>query len=372
MQYLDPINGKDRKGQATFQQQTVLVQFADGTQALLPYDGSHVQVGGPVGATPILVMLSGYNHYVRLYILERSIGDRLDPMMPPALRKKLLRLTTYGWMRPWRIVPVVAALVAAAVGVWYGSIWGLGQLVKQVPHTADVALGKQMVTAFTAGKTVSDTVVVAPVEQIAARLITHAPAGHGYAFHVTVIRSHEENAFALPGGPIMITTGLLAKSESPDEVAGILGHEMQHVLGRHTFYRISKELGLSLALSLLAGNSSVLTTIANQATGLIGLSYGREQEAESDRVGMQLAHKAGYQADALGNFFSRLQKKSLASPQQAKVLAYLSTHPAHADRLDQIQTTKAGLPPAGPKAPAPSQAWEDVKKHAASLSQTES
>jgi predicted Zn-dependent protease len=139
-------------------------------------------------------------------------------------------------------------------------------------------------------------------------------------------------------------------------------------MGRHTFHRMAKQLGMSVALSLLVGDSSALTGIAVGARDLIGLSYGRAQETESDRVGMGLANRAGYQADAVGHFFQRMQVKGKQSESQEKALSYLSTHPAHGDRLAQIAQIKGTLPPPGPRPPSLPYDWQTVKRHAATIS----
>jgi predicted Zn-dependent protease len=225
-----------------------------------------------------------------------------------------------------------------------------------------------MADSYTGDRVAKDPVVTEPIQAISRRLTAQLPSGQPWAFTFSVVPSRQENAFALPGGPILITTALIAASESPDEVAGILGHEIQHVVGRHTFHRLAKELGMSVALGLLVGDNTVMAAMAYQAKDLVGLSFDRGQESESDRIGMQLANQAGYQPDALGNFFRRMQSQAGQSVKQEELLAYLSTHPAHGDRLAAIARIKQTLPPAGPKAPTLPYDWKMVKQHAAKLS----
>jgi Zn-dependent protease with chaperone function len=368
VRYRDPINGKDLRGDALFQQNTVLVSFPDGSQALLPYAEAQLTVGGDDGHTPILALVSGYQQYVRLYIEDRKIGERLDPHMPADLRRRLAKASTGGWWRRLGILPVVGLLAASAAGIWYGAIWAFDALIDRVPPSVDVALGEQLAASYTGATVVHDPVVTVPVQAIAQRLTDQLPPQQPWAFSFRVVPSRMENAFALPGGPILITTALIAASESPDEVAGILGHEIQHVVGRHTFHRMAKQLGMSVALGLILGDNNALAGLAYQAKDLMGLSYGRDQESESDRIGMRLSNQAGYRADAIGSFFKRMQSREVRSAERERLYAYLSTHPAHGDRLAQIAHLKQALPPAGPKPPALPYDWKLVKEHAAAIS----
>jgi Zn-dependent protease with chaperone function len=368
VRFRDPIHGKDLTGDALFQQNTVLVVFADGSQVLLPYADGQLTVGGDDGITPILTLVSGYQAYVTLYVEDRRIGDRLDPHMPADLRRRLAKASTGGWWRRLGIVPGLAIVAASVAGVWYGAIWAFDRLIDQVPPSVDVAMGQRMAAAYTADRAPLDPIVSASVMAISQRLTAQLPANQPWAFSFRVLPSKTENAFALPGGPIVITSALIAASDSPDEVAGILGHEIQHVVGRHTFHRIAKELGMTIALALLVGDNTVLATVAYQTKDLVGLSYNRAQESESDRVGMTLANQAGYRADAMASFFRRMQVKAHQRETQEKLTAYLSTHPAHGDRLAQIARLKQALPAPGPKPPALSVDWLTVKRHAAAMS----
>jgi Zn-dependent protease with chaperone function len=368
VRYLDPTKGTDLLGDALFQGNTVLVNLADGSQALLPYADAQLTVGGEDGTTPILVLITSLNHFVRLYVLDRAIGERLDPQMPADLRRRLANASNGHWWRRLGALSAAAVVVATAAGIWFGTIAAFDLIIGQIPTSVDVAMGKQLITAYAGDKVASDPVVTVPIQLIAERLTTRLPADQAWPFTFQVLPSRTENAFALPGGPIMITSALIAASDSPNEVAGILGHEIQHVMGRHTFHRMAKQLGMRVALSLLVGDNSALTGIAVGARDLIGLSFGRAQEAESDRVGMALANQAGYQADAVGHFFQRMQQKGKQGARQEKALSYLSTHPAHGDRLAQIAQIKGTLPPWGPRPSELPHDWQTVKRHAAAIS----
>lgn len=361
----DPVQGTERTGDALFQQNTVLVSYADGSQALYPYAESQLTVGGDDGVTPILTLVSGYQEYVTLYVLERRIGDRLDPAMPAELRRRLTKLSASGWLRRLGFLPTLTAVAGLGLGVWYGAIWTFSTLVDHVPTTVDIALGERMATAYASNVSHRDPVVSAALQAIGQHLTAQLPAGQPWRFTFRVWPNRTENAFALPGGPILVTSALVAASASPDEIAGILGHEIEHVVGRHTFHRIASNLGMGLALSV--GDHSVFGTMAYQAKDLLALRYDRAQELAADETGMVLANRAGYRADALGAFFRRLQRADGQTAGQAAIASYLSTHPAHGDRLAHLAALTATLPPRGPRPGPLAVDWATVRRHAATL-----
>src|SRR6185295_13331461 len=107
---------------------------------------------------------------------------------------------------------------------------------------------------FMAGKSViKEGPAVAAVEEMTKRLSDRIP-DNPYTFRVTVVRSDVVNAFALPGGDVMVFTGLIKTAESPEEVSGVLGHELSHVLLRHGLSRIVKTAGLFAMVTVLIGN----------------------------------------------------------------------------------------------------------------------
>ena len=124
----------------------------------------------------------------------------------------------------------------------------------------------------------------------------------------TVVDDPLVNAFALPGGHMILMTGLMREARSPEEVAGVLAHEVQHVLQRHVVKRTVRALGWRVWFSLFFGGSG-LEEVAFGAGNLMEMTYGRAQESEADRKGAELLAKAGLPIGPLGDFFDRLSKK---------------------------------------------------------------
>jgi predicted Zn-dependent protease len=159
------------------------------------------------------------------------------------------------------------------------------------------------------------------------------------------------NAFALPGGQVFITFGLLRLLDSEDEVAGVLGHEIGHVVGRHSNEQMAKaqlSQGLVSAVVMAGGNDYGMTAgqIAQFVTQLKNTAYGRGDELEADQLGVRFMKRAGYDPHALIRVMEVLKKAAgdRAPPE------FLSTHPDPDNRIERIndairQTETTGSTP---------------------------
>jgi predicted Zn-dependent protease len=171
------------------------------------------------------------------------------------------------------------------------------------------------------------------VRAIGERLVAAAgPAAQGHRFRFEVAEDATPNAFAAPGGLIVVHTGLLTAARGPDEVAGVLAHEVMHVTLRHSMRQLVLRAGVGAGVQLLVGSpegaAGVLTAAASN---LATLGFSREQEREADSSGLDLLERAALPPDGLVEFFGRLATESGAPP------ALLSTHPAPNDRSSRLR-----------------------------------
>jgi predicted Zn-dependent protease len=256
----------------------------------------------------------------------------------------------------------LAAFVALWV-LWSATWWVVDRLVDFVPPAWEEELGKKALAEMD-NHGIADPVLRATVQDIAKRLVAELPKDTPYHFTMTPVWKAEANAFALPGGSMLVTSGLLAEAESPDEVAGVLGHEIGHVIHRHSFRSIARDQGVSLLLAIFVGDDGTLATIAKGTKALWSLGNSRENELQSDRTGVELAYQAGFQPKAMGDFFRRQQAKADVSSTLERALAFLSTHPANADRLDQLEAIAAKLPPRARSDFRAPEAWSAIRARA--------
>jgi predicted Zn-dependent protease len=168
-------------------------------------------------------------------------------------------------------------------------------------------------------------------------------------FTFTLLDSDVPNAFALPGGYVYITRGLLALAENEAEIAGVLGHEIGHVTGRHAAQRQTRATGAGLAATLGTIAAAIFGgemagQLARQAAGLGAqayvASYSREQELEADQLGIRYLAGAGYEPRAMASFLEKLDEQSeleqrLAGGEGDPGLSWFATHPRTLDRVER-------------------------------------
>jgi predicted Zn-dependent protease len=187
------------------------------------------------------------------------------------------------------------------------------------------------------------------VEDIGLRLArnSHRPK---LPWHFTIVDVPAVNAFALPGGYIYITRGILAYLGTEAELAGVLGHEIGHVTARHAAQAYSRATGAQLGLifaGIFVPQTRPFGQLAEGALGLLFLKYGREDELESDRLGAEYAAKTGWNPRAVPDFLTTLARISEATD-RGGVPNWLSTHPMPADRVARVQDVVARLEAAPP------------------------
>ena len=200
-------------------------------------------------------------------------------------------------------------------------------------------------------------VTEAYVRAVGERLVA-AVGDPRWKFSFQIVDQAEPNSFAIPGGGIYVSRGLLALLEREDELACVLGHEIAHVTQRHSARQQRK--GLLPGLLSLPGNvvgnvvSEDLGALMNVPIETVGgawLShYSRSQETEADRIGVRTAAKAGYQPIALADILQRLDRDVASQTGKERRFSIFDSHPMTESRLKDIQRRAASLSP-GPKAP---------------------
>ncbi|MHC4757687.1 MAG: M48 family metallopeptidase [Planctomycetota bacterium] len=154
-----------------------------------------------------------------------------------------------------------------------------------------------------------------------------------WQFHFAALNDKSTNAFALPGGYIFITRGMLEKLNSESQLAGILAHEIVHVVARHSTEQMSHQIGFDMLLSALASEdtSRAVVTVADLTWQVIGLKYSRDDEREADLAGLDYMVAADYNPYGM-----REVMQILLEMQKTTNIEFLSTHPSPENRLQYI------------------------------------
>lgn len=164
--------------------------------------------------------------------------------------------------------------------------------------------------------------------------VSHRP---GLKYEFKVVDSPVINAFALPGGYVYFTRGIMAHFNNEAQFAGVLGHEIGHITARHSVQQQSKstlaQLGLITGM-IISPEIAQLGNELSQGLGLLFLKFGRDDERESDELGVEYSTKIGYDASQMADFFQTLQRQQESSGQM--IPDFLSTHPNPADRYATV------------------------------------
>jgi predicted Zn-dependent protease len=166
-----------------------------------------------------------------------------------------------------------------------------------------------------------------------------------FAWEVTLIRSKEVNAYCLPGGKIVVYTGILPATKTDAGLATVLGHEVAHATAEHGAERVQRQRMTGTASMILAGGvaftpgqyAKVMALLGAGSTAL-SLPWSRDQESEADHIGLIYMARAGYRPQDAAAFWERMDRMTKNEPPE-----FMSTHPSHGNRVEQI---RAWLPEA--------------------------
>ena len=308
----------------------------------LPLEGLDVSVGG---ASDRLVFFAHPNFpKVSIFTSDQAVLDHPAFVHNRALgrardrirrRKLVARCVTFG---------ILALIFAAFAGVWLAKDPMVNALAARVPAEWEQKLGEAAYRDFLSHQEgMKEGLAVKAVEEMTQRLAEQIP-DNPYKFQVTVVKSDVVNAFALPGGYVVVFTGLMKKADSGEEVAGVLGHELNHVLQRHGLERIVKNLGLMAAVTIIVGDQQGLIGLMRQVgVELLTLKFDRAQETEADLTGLQLVYRAKIDPQGMITFFQKLSDKDEGR------MEWLSTHPMSNARADRLKAELASLPKRSPE-----------------------
>lgn len=175
-----------------------------------------------------------------------------------------------------------------------------------------------------------------------AQCVAHAVTQQtGGQWEVVVFEDQTLNAFALPGNKIGVHSGLINLVDNQDQLAAVIGHEVGHVLARHSNERLSQETAVNTGLQLAQAIAQPQSAMGQTAMGLLGvgaqygvlLPYSRVHESEADSIGLDLMAKSGFDPRQSINLWLKMEQAS----QGGQPIEFMSTHPSHASRIENLQ-----------------------------------
>ncbi|SNB46082.1 M48 family metallopeptidase [Geobacter sp. DSM 9736] len=248
-------------------------------------------------------------------------------------------------MKQWRMLMMLGVLMVAGIGsgcaVSKSNIQGFNLIsIDQEKQLGDKFAG-EIEKQYTL---VKDPEVQAYVDSLGKKLLSGArEVKFDYTFKV--VQEDSVNAFAVPGGHIYVQSGLLKAADTEDELAGVVAHEINHVVARHATRQLTQQYGYTLLLQLVLGqNPGLLTQLATSLFGKAGsLAYSRGMESQSDFLAVETMHKAGYNPQGIVKFFEKLDKMNHQDPNL--LTKFFSSHPLTTDRIKEVKEEIAKLQP---------------------------
>lgn len=181
-----------------------------------------------------------------------------------------------------------------------------------------------------------DREVQSYIREIGEKIASVTPRKVDYRFYV--VNSSEINAFALPGGPVFITRGILLKMQKESELAGVLAHELGHINARHHAKFLEKTYGMNMLLNILgialhdSKYAGAVMSLAQVSSGLLQLKFSRDQENEADSLGVRFSYQAGYDPEGLISMFNKFK-----AMERGGTVEWLRTHPLPDTRIKNVQ-----------------------------------
>ncbi|HMW52312.1 MAG TPA: M48 family metallopeptidase [Zoogloea sp.] len=327
--------GGDAHGRA------VTLKAAVGQLVVAPVEGAALHVpAARLQASP-----RGFNHSQWALAWAGADGDHLlivDDAAVGPLRNGLPGLFATGDQARQRAglhrVFAYGVLILACLALVVGGVWGFDGLVDRVvahiPASVEAQIGEAVLARTRQDGPFIETGPAAEAVQAIGRRLTRP--GETLQFHL--VQSPQVNAFAAPGGVVVVYSALLRQAGSADEVAGVLAHEIAHVELRHSLRQLVRSAGLQVIAAALFGDYAGLGQLGAQ---LGALKFSRDAEREADARGLQRLADAHIDPQGLLRFFETLAD---TEGMAATMPAVLSTHPATAERIDALKRVLAAHP----------------------------
>jgi len=310
------------------------------------YSGEQVRLerGGEFSEA---LLVSDTSFLTQLHQIAPELATRFHK---PAHRRRRARLV------------LIAALASMGVlAVLY--LWGIPALAafvaSRVPVSWEERLGRSIVTHLVPpAMRCTDKTRTRVIDEIITVLTAPLPTSP-FTIRVIVVNDSTINAFAVPGGYIVLYRGLLEKTQTAEELAGVLAHELQHIFKHHVTQALIQHVSTGLLLAAITGDTSRATAYGLESARLLGiLRYSRQSEEEADAAGMRMLLESGIDPKGMIAFYELLTK---STSETSSILKYLSTHPSTGDRIKNLKSLVEQSQPKSVKL-LKGYDWSNIKK----------
>jgi Zn-dependent protease with chaperone function len=304
-----------------------------------PLKDKFLSFGGDDGTQVVLKNDDDQTLYAERVSLEPHLQDRGDSLFRQRISTEKKRVVK---SRRLSLAAFFGFFLGCALLIGVGIVvlnWGVDRSVDQIPVSWEESLGEAVVEAHLEGNELIDPRLVDPVQKIVDRIAAAEP-GQPYTLTLHVVENPQINAFAAPGGHIVVFTGLLEETQRPEELAGVLAHEFQHVFQRHGLRGMVHSVKWQALAALVVGDvGTVQQVVLGHAPQFLTLAYGRSLEEEADIEGVELLVAAQIDPQGMADFFKILQKN-----EQIEIPEFISSHPDTENRIHNLEEWIADHP----------------------------
>ena len=312
----------------------------------LPTEGLKIELGG---ASNRLIFFSHPAHpAVTIHTSDLGILDHPVLTSSPELlvqRNKLRTTRRTGWAL---LFGVLGGIVAVMVGLFLARDSMVRMAARAVPVDWEIKAGDKLFDQIILTRRLVEDPEIAEQLKLITDPLLAGITDNRYPFKFHIVEDPTLNAFAMPGGNVVIHSGLLLAADSPEEVAGALGHEIAHVTQRHSIRGIISSAGLYLVLQVMLGDvTSLVAVLANNSAFLLDRKFSRDFEREADNHGWDYLLEANIRPDGMIQFFKKMQEEEQRIREKVKeatsidvdpdALEVLSTHPATEERVNNLR-----------------------------------
>ncbi len=327
------------------------VQYFDGLQSTpqsallyISAEGFSLQVGSVWDAcAPVLFFPKGEcsfqktNHQLIVFLNKKS-GAYFTIGINESIAKEVIHLlqSAEKSIAASLFKLNVFTLLLLVVLLFSGVYWGISTIVpwaglKIIKPETETELGEKMYESMMGGVSI-DKRKTALVQDFANSL----ELSKTYPIKITVVKNPEVNAYAMPGGNIVVYSGILRTVQSGDELAALLGHEAAHINERHSLRSVLRSAATGLMISVIFNDvSGILSILVENAEGLRSMQFSRSMEENADEVGMKMLVKNKINPLAMKQLMQTLKDNA---PDMPTVLSFMSTHPATDDRIKHAES----------------------------------
>ena len=312
----------------------------------LPANGMKIELGG---ASDRLIFFSHPSHpKVVIHTSDHSVLDHPVLVNNPIFAAQRASVRAKKRMAWLVLFGVMGGLIALLAGMFFSR----GRMVKvaanAVPVDWEVKAGDKLFEQLMVSKKlVTDKALEAQLKLITDPLVAGIKDNR-YPLKFHIIEDATLNAFAMPGGHVVLHSGLLMAADSPEEIAGVLGHEIAHVTQRHSIRSIISSAGLFLLVQTMLGDvTGIVAVLANNSAFLMDRKFSRDFERDADNNGWRYLLAADIKPEGMITFFKKMQeeekhlqekvKEATSIDMSSASLEVLSTHPATEERMKNLQ-----------------------------------